>query len=147
MTVDAMGAAVLDAAATAGIRVTVLDTCYLAGGIGRPVEGVQRRFYDGDVERWATRVAQLASSPAARASTVRIGAAIHSVRAVPPSATAAVADWARDHDAPLHAHVSEQPAENDECLAAYGRTPTGLLAEARGPRPAVHGRARHPPDR
>ena len=31
---------------------------------------------------------------------------------------------------PLHAHVSEQPKENEECLAAHGRTPTGLLADA-----------------
>ncbi len=36
----------------------------------------------------------------------------------------------RDADAPLHAHVSEQPAENEACLAAYGRTPTALLADA-----------------
>jgi cytosine/adenosine deaminase-related metal-dependent hydrolase len=42
---------------------------------------------------------------------------------------------------PLHAHVSEQPAENRATLAAFGRTPTRLLAEAGfgGPRhTAVH---------
>jgi formiminoglutamate deiminase len=138
---DAMGEAVLDAAATAGIRLTLLDACYLAGGIGRPVDGVQRRFDDADGARWAARVEQLASSPAAGAPTVRIGAAIHSVRAVPGAAVAVLADWARHHEAPLHAHVSEQPAENDECLAAYGRTPTGWLADhgVLGPRfTAVH---------
>ena len=37
--------------------------------------------------------------------------------------------WADSRGAPLHAHVSEQPAENERCLAAYGVTPTGLLAE------------------
>jgi cytosine/adenosine deaminase-related metal-dependent hydrolase len=31
---------------------------------------------------------------------------------------------------PLHVHVSEQPAENEECRKAYGLSPTGLLAEA-----------------
>ncbi|MGZ3142545.1 amidohydrolase family protein [Lentzea chajnantorensis] len=44
-------------------------------------------------------------------------------------------------DAPLHVHLSEQPAENEACLAAYGLTPTALLAEAGalGPRTtAVH---------
>jgi cytosine/adenosine deaminase-related metal-dependent hydrolase len=30
----------------------------------------------------------------------------------------------------LHAHVSEQPAENVACLGAYGRTPTQVLHEA-----------------
>jgi formiminoglutamate deiminase len=39
-----------------------------------------------------------------------------------------VADWATAR--PLHAHVSEQPAENEQCLAEHGRTPTALLADA-----------------
>ena len=29
----------------------------------------------------------------------------------------------------LHAHVSEQKAENEQCIEAYGLTPTALLAE------------------
>jgi cytosine/adenosine deaminase-related metal-dependent hydrolase len=44
-------------------------------------------------------------------------------------------------DRPLHVHLSEQPAENEACLAVYGQTPTALLAEAGllGPRTtAVH---------
>jgi formiminoglutamate deiminase len=63
-------------------------------------------------------------------STARVGAAIHSVRAVAPAEMATVAEWARARALPLHAHVSEQPAENEACQAAYGRTPTELLAEA-----------------
>jgi formiminoglutamate deiminase len=65
----------------------------------------------------------LAERPAAR-----VGAAIHSVRAVDPESARVVAGWAAGR--PLHAHVSEQPKENDQCLAAHGRTPTGLLADA-----------------
>jgi cytosine/adenosine deaminase-related metal-dependent hydrolase len=41
-----------------------------------------------------------------------------------------VVRWATDHDAPLHVHLSEQVAENDACVAAYGRTPTEVLADA-----------------
>ena len=41
-----------------------------------------------------------------------------------------MAGWARERERPLHAHVSEQPAENDACLEALGHTPTGLLSEA-----------------
>ena len=39
----------------------------------------------------------------------------------------------------MHAHLSEQPAENEECLAAYGRTPAQVLndAGALGPRSTV----------
>jgi formiminoglutamate deiminase len=71
----------------------------------------------------------------------RIGAAVHSVRAVPREQLGTVADWARERGAPLHVHLSEQPAENEQCLAAYGISPTRLLAEAGalGPRTvAVH---------
>jgi cytosine/adenosine deaminase-related metal-dependent hydrolase len=39
-----------------------------------------------------------------------------------------VAEWAERTGAPLHAHVSEQPAENDAVRAAYGDTPTSVLA-------------------
>ena len=68
---------------------------------------------------------------------VAIGAAIHSVRAVPRDQLRAVVEAARDR--PLHVHLSEQVAENDACLAAYGLTPTGLLHEAGalGPRTTV----------
>jgi formiminoglutamate deiminase len=120
---NAMGSALIAAAADAGIRMTLLDTCYLHGGIDVEVDDVQRRFSDGDPLAWATRVSQLADGPG-----VRIGAAIHSVRAVDPPSMAIVAAWAAERDAPLHAHVSEQPAENEQSLAAYGSTPTELLA-------------------
>jgi formiminoglutamate deiminase len=59
-----------------------------------------------------------------------VGAAIHSVRAVDPQAAEIVAAWAGRHGRPLHAHVSEQPRENDDCLAAHGATPAGVLARA-----------------
>jgi formiminoglutamate deiminase len=127
---NAMGLALLAAAADAGVRLTLLDTCYLHGGIDAPVEGVQRRFSDGSVSRWAERVAELADTPIARTPMARIGAAVHSVRAVDPEAVAAVAGWAADRSAPLHVHLSEQPAENAACLARYGRTPAAVLAGA-----------------
>jgi cytosine/adenosine deaminase-related metal-dependent hydrolase len=50
------------------------------------------------------------------------------VRAVPRAALAQVA--AAAGAGPLHVHLSEQPAENADCVSAYGRTPTELLAEA-----------------
>lgn len=123
---NAMGAALVAAAREAGVRVALLDTCYLASGIGSAPEGVQRRFGDGTAERWAER-AELAGSLAA--DDVVVGAAVHSVRAVPRDEIGMVAQWAERHEAPLHVHVSEQVAENDACRAAYGMTPTELLAE------------------
>jgi formiminoglutamate deiminase len=121
---NAMGEALIEAAAEAGIRITLLDACYLAGGFGMGVEGAQTRFSDGDAKAWAERVSALRGAPHAR-----IGAAIHSVRAVPAEALGTVASWARERGAPLHVHLSEQRAENEACLAAHGRTPAELLDE------------------
>jgi formiminoglutamate deiminase len=122
---NALGKAVIDAAREAGIRITLLDTCYLQGGIDREPEGVQLRFSDGSAEAWAERVDGLEGNAGAR-----VGAAIHSVRAVDPEAAAAVAAFAAERSWPLHAHVSEQPAENEDCASAYGMTPAELLAQA-----------------
>jgi formiminoglutamate deiminase len=124
---NAMGDALLAAAAEAGVRMTLLDTCYLHGGIGRPPNEVQQRFSDGDAERWAARAAAVAVGSS---SAVRAGAAVHSVRAVAPEEMGIVAGWADERGAPLHAHVSEQPAENEDCTTAYGRTPVEVLAAA-----------------
>jgi len=122
---NAMANAVLAAAREAGIRITLLDTCYLHGGFGQEPEGGQLRFSDGSVEAWTQRVSALETGPGAR-----VGAAIHSVRAVDPGAAAVVAAIAADRSWPLHAHLSEQPAENEGCVAAYGKTPAAVLAEA-----------------
>jgi formiminoglutamate deiminase len=141
---NAMAEALRQAAADAGVRLTLLDTCYLAGGLSadgyRPLEGVQQRFGDRDAEAWAARVAELAPSDG-----MRVGVAVHSVRAVPPDALSTVAGVA----GPLHVHLSEQPAENEACLAYHGRTPTELLGEhgMLSPRTtAVHGTHLTPSD-
>ncbi|QKW34621.1 formimidoylglutamate deiminase [Actinomadura sp. NAK00032] len=128
---NAMGQALIAAAADAGIRITLLDACYLTGGIGRPLAGPQLRFGDGSAGNWARRVDSLyEQTDKAGRLHARVGAAIHSVRAVPREQLRAVASWAKEHRAPLHVHLSEQPAENEACLDAYGMTPARLLAEA-----------------
>ncbi|WP_103528377.1 formimidoylglutamate deiminase, partial [Streptomyces sp. SM12] len=121
---NAMGNALIAAAAEAGVRLTLLDTCYLSAGFGAPPGTSQLRFSDGDAAAWARRADALDD-----ASGVVIGAAVHSVRAVPADQLGRVARWARERGAPLHVHLSEQPAENEECLAAHGRTPARLLAD------------------
>jgi cytosine/adenosine deaminase-related metal-dependent hydrolase len=165
--------ALIDAAAVAGIRITLLDTCYLQAGLGgtrasAPTPGdamrgsglgprgsastrsvsrvelspTQQRFSDGDVDRWMDRVDSAASELAIVSSpTVKLGVAIHSVRAVPRPALSPIAKFAREKGFALHAHVSEQPAENEQCLAVHGLTPTELLHEAGALHPsstAVH---------
>jgi formiminoglutamate deiminase len=144
---NAFGEALIEAAGEAGIRITLLDACYLSGGFGdpgagasapraTPLAGPQVRFGDGDAVAWAERVSALRPRDHAR-----IGAAIHSVRAVPADQLATVVGWTDAREAPLHVHLSEQRAENEACLAVHGCTPTQLLEAhgALGPRCcAVH---------
>ncbi|MDT3439855.1 MULTISPECIES: formimidoylglutamate deiminase [unclassified Pseudofrankia] len=124
---NAMAEALRQAATDAGIRLTLVDTCYLAGGLGSdghtPLSGPQLRFGDGTVDAWAERVDLLRPS-----ERMRVGVAAHSVRAVPREALPTVVSQARGR--PLHVHLSEQPAENEACAGFYGCTPTALLAEA-----------------
>ncbi len=124
---NAMGLALVEAAHRAGVRIALLDTCYLGAGPGRPPEGVQLRFSDGSAAAWQERTDELTSD---LAGEVVVGAAIHSVRAVPLDDMRLVAEWADRFETPLHVHLSEQVAENEECLEVYGRTPTEVLAEA-----------------
>lgn len=124
---NAMGEALRAAARDAGLRLTLLDTCYLSGGLGDdgplPLLPEQARFGDGDAFRWAERVSLLRDD-----DTTRVGAALHSVRAVPRDAMPVVVEWAQGR--PLHAHLSEQVAENEACQRAYGMSPSRVMYEA-----------------
>jgi cytosine/adenosine deaminase-related metal-dependent hydrolase len=118
---NAMSEALVQAASDAGIRLTLLDTIYLTGGMDAdgylPLDPVQQRFSDGDVTSWAFRVAAMRERDG-----LRVGAAVHSIRAVPAEQLSAVPTDL------VHVHLSEQPAENAACQAHHGCSPTELLA-------------------
>ncbi len=136
---DAMAEGLIAAARETGLKLCLLDACYLRSGFaGDEPSPAQRRFIDADAVAWRQRVTALAARHAGEPDVV-IGAAIHSVRAVDEGSLALVAGALPE--APLHVHVSEQPAENEDCLAATGRTPVKLLDDAGVWRPgttAVH---------
>ena len=124
---NAMSKAVAAAAEDVGIRITVLETLYLHGGLDAdgysPLSPSQRRFSDRSAERFLVRTAELADS-----ELTKYGRAIHSIRAVDPDSIEQIASTS--DDGPLHIHLSEQRDENTQCLAAHDRTPTELLADA-----------------
>jgi formiminoglutamate deiminase len=141
---NAMGHALIQAAAEAGLRMTLLDACYLSGGLDPagvlPLAGPQVRFSDGDGWQWAARAEALGPDEHGLLSShARAGAAIHSVRAVPPEHMHPVVAWTSRYAAPLHAHMSEQRAENEACRAVYGVSPARLLhdEDVLGPRTSV----------
>ncbi len=121
-----MGLALKEAAHKAGIRLTLLDTLYLAGGLESgghtALNDTQRRFTDDSVEGWQVRVAQLRDD-----QRFKVGSALHSIRAVArPDLIRVSSEVARSV---CHIHLSEQREENELCAAYYGCTPTQLLAD------------------
>ncbi|WP_209374109.1 amidohydrolase family protein [Brevibacterium renqingii] len=129
----AMERALARAAASAGIRIRLLDTCYLTGAIDAELSDEQARFGDGTIDGYMDRHAALSTAFADEfpvgdpgESFVHIGAAIHSIRAVPAANLPRFAEL----DGPVHVHLSEQPAENEACRTAYGTTPTQVLARS-----------------
>lgn len=122
---NAMGEALVDAAVSAGIRLTLLNTMYLHGGLGpdgyQAMAPQQQRFSDRTAEAFLERIELLRPAPG-----VIHGLAVHSVRAVDPESIAVVSGSAR----PMHVHLSEQPGENEQCFAAHGMSPTQVLADA-----------------
>ena len=141
---NAMGRALVQAAAEAGLRITLLDACYLSGGLAPegllPLAGPQLRFGDGDAVRWAERVTEFGCDEHGMISPhAQLGGAIHSVRAVPKGQMHPVVAWAHRCGAPLHVHMSEQLAENEACQAVYGVSPARLLydEDVLGPRTTV----------
>jgi formimidoylglutamate deiminase len=117
--------AAAEAAAEAGVELTLLYACYLRGGIPR--------FRQESVSDYLRELAAL------RAGGIRVGVAPHSVRACPADALGELGRYALEHDLPLHVHADEQPREIDECLAEHGVRPIELLARegCLGPRTTV----------
>lgn len=120
-----MSWALADAAADAGIGLTLLPVLYERAGFAQPaLRDDQRRFRtDADgVHALARGVV------AAGRSHVNAGVAVHSLRAAAPASIHRLRALADDLDGPIHVHVAEQTAEVDDCVAATGRRPVEWLA-------------------
>ncbi|HEY6544646.1 MAG TPA: formimidoylglutamate deiminase [Dokdonella sp.] len=132
----AMSLALVEAAQEAGIGLTLLPVLYMTGGFdGRALSQRQRRFQHG-VDGYLRLVERLRmlESP-----LMRVGIALHSLRAVPPAAMREVLEGAErlpqsrhGHPAdamPIHIHIAEQVAEVEECVAVHGARPVAWLLD------------------
>lgn len=118
---------VIRAAESVGMRICLLRAAYQRAGFRREPHPGQRRFYES-TDDYLRNLESLLSETAGRAQ-ISVGAAPHSIRAVPLPVFKQIAAFAQQRELPLHAHISEQPAENDACQAEYGLTPVALVAE------------------
>jgi formimidoylglutamate deiminase len=122
---------VIQAARDVGIRLALLRTAYSRAGFKKPGNPGQARFITPRLDDFIQDTEALSDwvQREGLANLVSIGVAPHSLRAVPIEYLRAVAEYAEGSGIPLHMHVAEQPAEIEQCLAEYGRTPVELLLQ------------------
>ncbi len=119
----AMGWALADAAAEAGIGLTLLPVLYERAGFdAAELRPEQRRFAAGAAAVRALRD----GVRAAGRPLLGAGVAIHSLRAAAPASIARLLDGLGD--GAIHVHAAEQTAEVDDCLRATGLRPIEWLA-------------------
>ena len=122
----AMSQALVQAAHDTGIRLTLLPVLYMTGGFdGRPLGERQKRF-GHDVESYLRLLDGLRAERSG--DMVRIGCALHSLRAVPEAAMREVLA-ALPADSRVHIHIAEQTGEVDECVAIRGARPVQWLLD------------------
>jgi formimidoylglutamate deiminase len=117
---------VIGAAREVGIRIALLRTAYARGGAGLAAAPEQLRFVDGSADEVVESLLRLEEFTKSDPGTT-LGVAPHSVRACPAGWIGTLASEASRRGWPLHVHVSEQPAEVEQCRAEHGLTPVELL--------------------
>lgn len=118
-----MAKRVIEAAADAGIDITLQRVAYLAGE-----HVAQQRFRDANLDMALRRTEKLASEVA-----VPVGIAPHSIRACTPPEILQASEWARAQGVECDIHIAEQPKEVEYSHATYGQRPLIALSEALGP--------------
>jgi len=120
----AMSHAIVEAARETGIGLTLLPVLYMTGGFdGRPLSDRQRRF-GLSVDAYLRLFESLS---ALESPGVRVGIALHSLRAVPEAAMREVLDAPIARDRLIHIHIAEQIGEVQDCLGLRGARPVQWL--------------------
>lgn len=119
---EELAAAIVQAAEETGIGLCLLPTLYQRGGFkNEPLVAGQRRFYL-TLDKYIDLVERCQRLAAGR-TNLRVGVALHSLRAVHPSiGNQAITALQRGSEAmPIHIHVAEQIPEVEACLATHGQ--------------------------
>jgi len=124
----AMAEAIIRAAKTAGIGLTLLPVFFETAGFGDSEPGETQRPFVMDVSRYISFLKALA---ARIERPNRLGVAFHSLRAVKPGSFAPILSAlnAIDDQAPIHIHIAEQLQEVEDCVQHTGMRPIEWLME------------------
>jgi len=120
---DELAHRVISAARSVGVRIVLLRVAYARDRPGQPLRADQARFGDPTPGAVLDAIERLAGRAGPGA---RVGLAAHSVRALDAQWLGALSAW----DGVVHAHVSEQPAENESCSAEHGVSPLRVLSDS-----------------
>jgi len=121
-----MSQSLIAAASDVGIRMTLLPVLYMTASFdGRELEPRQRRFG----HTLDAYLALLQNLRRKENPMLRVGAALHSLRAVPQSVVPALLDAMGGEDFPIHIHIAEQVAEVEQCLSLRGARPVRWLLD------------------
>jgi len=125
-----MSVCLIEAAAEAGIGLTLLPVMYQYSGFGSkaPHSG-QARFINSPA--WIVDLLQGLQRSHPQHAGLRYGVAPHSLRAVSPASLAALVDGLDHFDklAPIHIHIAEQMQEVDDSIAFSGARPVAWLLD------------------
>jgi len=120
----AMSLAIIEAAKETGIGLMLLPVLYMTGGFdGRALDQRQRRF-GMDAEMYLRLLERLR---ALQSPMLRVGIALHSLRAVPEAPMREVLASPLAREGAIHIHIAEQIGEVEECLAVRGARPVRWL--------------------
>ncbi|MEO7936061.1 MAG: amidohydrolase family protein, partial [Dokdonella sp.] len=132
----AMSLALIEAAQEAGIGLTLLPALYMTGGFDGRVLGERQRRFAHDVDSYLNLVERLRLLENAH---LRVGVALHSLRAVPEDAMRVVLEgingMAETRTSlsgsmmPIHIHIAEQIGEVQDCLAIRNARPIEWLLD------------------
>jgi formimidoylglutamate deiminase len=123
----AMSQALMDAASTAGIGLTLLPTLYQTSDFGGAPPTERQRQFSMQTQEYLYLLDALRQS-SQRSAQLEVGIALHSLRAVPPESLSMVLE-ARDDGRVVHIHISEQEREVEGCLQHFGKPPIEWLAQ------------------
>jgi formimidoylglutamate deiminase len=122
-----MAWAVADAAAQAGLGLTVLPVLYERAGFQQALLRRDQRRFAGTPDFVADL--QKTLQGAGRA-LLNAGVAIHSLRAASPASIRALLQAVGTQDMPIHLHIAEQMQEVRDCLAHTGQRPIDWLSRS-----------------
>jgi len=119
-----MGARLVSAAKTAGIKITLVPMFYQMGGFGKqPTEG-QKRFISSTTDDYL-KLHQASAEAVKSYQGASLGFGFHSLRAVNQKSLGEAVQHA--DDLPIHIHISEQLKEVEDCKDFYGQRPVEWL--------------------